>query len=357
MAAHEKGTRLGVIVGGGKTFDPGSGATSFHFAVKSLDEPEVLPRRLPLDFLAHGITRSPNEPNLLLMFEKHGPGACALDLESGAIRHVLETVRGREFYGHGAFSPDGKRLYCTETDVANGSAGFVAVRDGKTFEYLGDFVTHGLAPHDCELRDGGRTMVITNGGSADASDASRPCVTWVDVDAGTLMRREQIPNDHLNAGHLALTAAGDLVVVSAPRDGLPETAPGGLCLRAAEGSLRWINEPRKVTDLMVGETLSVAIHEPTRTVGVTSPQGHVVAFFDLDSGSLRGSLRVPNPRGIAVSLDGGEFFVTFGGTAKVCRINAHTLDPVAVPGNREGVACDITGSHVSVLDTRSFEGP
>lgn len=356
MVVHDTASQLGVLVGGGKTRDAATGATAFHFAIKSLDRDEVAPRRLPLDFLAHGLARSPNDPNLLLVFEKHGPGACALDLESGAVRHVLETSSGREFYGHGAFSPDGRRLYCTETDVEHGNIGYVAIRDGQTFEYLGDFPTHGLAPHDCELRDAGRTLVVANGGSATGSDEDRPCVAWVDVEGGELLRRELIPADHLNAGHLALTSAGDLVVVSAPRDGLPEHSGGGVCLRTVEGTLRWLDQPRDVTDLMVGETLSVAIHEPTRTVGVTSPEGHLVAFFDLDSGSLRRSLRIPNPRGIAVTLDQREFVVTFGGTAKACRINTDTLGPVEGPGNREGLVCGISGSHVTVLDTPLFAG-
>jgi hypothetical protein len=76
-----------------------------------------------------------------------------------------------------------------------------------------------------------------------------------------------------------------------------------------------------------------------------------VSFWRLGTGEFIKSLRVPNPRGVAMSLDGRELLLTFGATAKISRLDAETLAPVQAPGNREGIVCEITGSHIYVYDT------
>lgn len=342
--------RLGTILGGCGMQSTADGSMRFQLAAMSLDRPDPKPLTIPVSFLPHGITPSPARPDLLLLFEKQGPGCCAVDLASRSVAAVLEAPRGRQFYGHGAFSPDGSLLYCTETDLHDRKRGYVAVRDGRDFRYLGDFPTHGLAPHDCILRDDGRTLVITNGGSPAGASHDPPCVTFVDVTTGALLEREPIPDPRLNAGHLAMTPDNGLAVVSAPRDGLGPQGRGGVSLRGPQGRLRTCAEPAEVVDLMLGETLSVAIGGSRTVVATTNPLGHLVAFWSLATGQLLRSLRVPNPRGVALTLDGREFLLTFGVTAKVTRVDAETLQPVDAPGNRAGIPCAITGSHVRVHD-------
>src|SRR5690606_20220719 len=103
-----------------------------------------------------------------------------------------------------------------------------------------------------------------------------PNVAWVDVRDQRLRERAEIPDATINAGHLAMTSAGDLAVVSAPRAGLdPNQSKGGVSLRPRGGPFRTVTEPREITSAMVGETLSVAVHEPTRVVGATTPLAHL----------------------------------------------------------------------------------
>lgn len=347
--------KLGTILGGCAMQSIADGSTVFGLAAMSLDRPDPRPVTIPVTFLPHGVTPSPERPDLLLLFEKHGPGCCAVDLASREVAAVLAAPRGRQFYGHGAFSLDGSLLYCTQTDLAARQRGHIAVHDGRDLRYLGDFPSHGLSPHDCALRDDGRTLVITNGGSSAGVSDDPPCVTFVDVNTGALLARETIPDPRLNAGHLAMTLGDGLAVVSAPRDGLAPGSRGGVSLRGPRGSLRTCVEPAEVVNLMVGETLSVAIGGPHDVVATTSPIGQVVAFWSLATGELLGSLRVPNPRGVAMTLDGREFLITFGATAKVARVDTGTLRPVDVPGNRRGIPCAITGSHVRVHETAAVD--
>jgi uncharacterized protein len=337
--------KVGLLLGGGAIQTKSTGQTAFHLAILDLDAPAE-PRSIELGFLAHGITPSPHDPRLLVLFEKHGPGCCVLDLVSGEILRSVQAGPTRQFYGHGVFSADGAVLYCTETAVDDRFEGYIAVRDARDFTLLGEFPSFGLAPHDCMLFDDGRVLVVTNGGGA-VGGSDPPCVAYVDVERQALIERLDVPDPALNAGHLAMTAAGDLVVVSAPREGLdPETSRGGLSLRPVGGEFRTARDPRDTTEKMLGETLSVAIHEETRTVGTTTPLAHLVTFWNLDTGELVKSLRVPNPRGIAVSLCGREFVVNFGTPPRAARIDAASLTPVDAPGNRRGHPSLATGSHI-----------
>jgi hypothetical protein len=341
---------VGVLIGGGAMKSTKTGEMVFHLGILDFEVQgegqDKEARSIDLGFLAHGVTPSPHDARLLVLFEKHGPGCCVVDLESGEVVRTIEAGKGRQFYGHGVFSADASLLYCTETDVGDKFKGYIAVRDAHDFTLLGDFPSFGQAPHDCMLFDDGRTLVIANGGSR-VGEPDGPNVAYVDIQKQSLLERAEIPDTNINAGHLAMTSRGDLAVVSAPRGGLdPNSSRGGVSLRPHKAGFRTVRDPRDITDAMLGETLSVAIHEPTRLVGATTPLGHLVTFWDLDSGRLVKKLRVPNPRGIALSLDADEFIINFGQPPRAARVDARTLEPVDAAGNRRGYLSLVTGSHI-----------
>jgi len=306
---------------------------------------------MDLPFLPHGLTPSPHDDRLMVLFEKHGPGACVVDLQEGTTVHTLTAGSGRQFYGHGAFSRDGSLLFCTETDLSDGNRGVIAVRDGRDFGDLGEFPSYGIAPHDCVLTSGGDVLVVANGGSPVDGDGPAPNISFVDVDSRVLLDSVSPSDPRINTGHIALGPDDELAIVSAPRGGLsPTTVRGGVSLRGRDGPLQTLREPSDVVDGLLGETLSVAIHEATRCVAATTPLAHSLTFWDLDSGELRGRLRVPEPRGVAVSLDGGAFIVNFGSPPRMARIDATTLRPLGSPQERGGIVSLCTGSHILIAD-------
>ncbi len=338
--------RRGTAMGPGSFADETTGADRYVLSWFDLDQADPRVDRVELDFLGHGLALDPTDPTRMAVFEKRGPGACVVDLAERRVIAPIRTPLVREFYGHGAFSPDGARLFATETVVGDGSYdGVIVVRDGRTLEDLGEFPSHGESPHDCVLRDGGRTLVVTNGGGD--VDGGRPAsVTYVDVETQQLLDEVVLPT-RLNAGHLAVSRAGDLVIVSAMRDGLPRDARGGISFRPAGGTLVTAESPVEVVQRMQGETLSVAIHEPTGVVAATNPLGHLVTFWELATGRLVSTLDLAHPRGVDVTLDESAFVITFGRGTQLLRLDAETLQPdpgEPLPGTL------MAGSHVRVFD-------
>lgn len=302
-----------------------------------------------IKFLGHGFAPNPARPHLAVISEKHGRGCVEWDMKQRKVTRNLSTVDDREFYGHGAFTPDGKTLFLAESVVRDHSyKGVITVRDGDSYEIRGEFPSHGTAPHDTILVDGGRTLVITNGGGPLDTD-DLPCVTYVDVKSRELLRKLPLKTPRLNAGHIAIASKGELVLVSAPREGMDKSAPdfcGGISFYSPGGQLRTAEDP--IGKRMKSETLSVAIHEPTMIVGATNPAGDLVTFWDFKTGKLVKTFdQFLKPRGISVTLNGRYFALTYDVQTHAILIDARTLEPVADSKVDQSF---ISGSHNYIYD-------
>ena len=341
--------KLGTVIGAGRF--QASDKTTFIVSLVDLDAKSSPMQNFPIDFFGHGIVFHPHDPVRAVVFEKKGKGACEVDLKRGVVLRTIETKPEREFYGHGAYSADAKLLYCTETDIEDNYRGLIAVRDGKTMKLLGEFPSHGLSPHDCVLIDDGATMAITNAGG-DIGTADAPCVTYVDVKTEALVEKVKLGSARINAGHLFITSKKDLAVVSAPREGMEDKAQqlGGVSLRPAGKPLQTMTDPSAVTQRLIGETLSVAVHEPTRTVAATTPAANLITFWNLDSGKLVKSMPIEYPRGVTLTRPGDEFVFSYGkAKSNIVRVDARSLKPNE-SSRLENIG--IGGSHLFRYDTR-----
>jgi hypothetical protein len=337
-------TKKGYVLGGGAYVQ--NGKTEYALAVINLDVKTPVAERLPLPFLAHGIAIDPNCAQRAVLFEKKGPGACLVDLGRRQMVRPLPTQKNRHYYGHGAFSSDGARLYATESLLDRDFEGALVVRDGKTLRELGTLPTYGAAPHDCTLIDGGKTMVVTNGGGPLSGAA--PSVVYIDLESEKLLERVPIPASRVNAGHVAISQAGDLAIVSAPREGLSSDALGAVTLRPVGKPPHTIARPHNVTSRMVGETLSVAINERDRTVLATHPLGDCVSVWRLDDASFVELYETYNPRGIALTLDKAWTLIshTTEDSVRITVLCAESRRPIGVHVDPSFTS----GSHLFVHD-------
>jgi uncharacterized protein len=338
--APANGKRNGTVIGFGLAANKACFICTVDF-----DSPERTVRsQSDIDFLGHGFMPNPARPHLAVVSQKQGKGCVEWDMAARKVTRVISTVPQRQFYGHGAFTPDGKILFLVETTVGDGSyQGVISVRDGSSYEQLGEFPSYGMAPHDAHLIDGGRTLVVTNGGGPRGS-SEMPCVTLVDVGTRQLKRKLVLP-ERLNAGHVAMTAKGDMAVVSAPRNGMNKEAPdylGGISLLVPGRDLRTLEN--EVVARMRGETLSVAIHAPSGVVAATNPAADLLSFWDYSSGKLlMATDQFKDPRGISLTLDQRKFVLTYGRVRPhAVLLDAKTLRPLE---DSYVEYCRISGSH------------
>ncbi len=346
---HALMTRRGMALGGGRGEDRESGAKRYWLSVVDLDAGARI-AEIPTGFFPHGIAAHPLQPHVVMAFEKHGKGCCQIDLRARRVTATVQTVDANEFYGHGAYSSDGRHFFCTETAVADGYRGLLVVRDSRSFAALGELPTGGKEPHDCVLINGGETLVVTNGGGH-IDNGGLPSVTYVDVGTRSVLRTLRFTDAGINAGHVWVGSKGQLAIVSAPRQGLDAGDPkvhGALSLFTPGEDA----QPRTVSAHgaadMRGEVLSVALHEPSMVVGATDPDGNLLSFWDFNTGRLLKSHRdLPGPRGIGVTLDQRYFVVTYGPEAALVLVDVTTLEPVSEGALKPSW---MTGSHVVCHD-------
>ena len=315
----------------------------FDLSIVDLDDPAFAFSLIPMTFFGHGIARHPADPARISIFEKRGPGACEINLKEGRVTRPIVTADDRQFYGHGAYSTDGKLLYSTETIMNDERTGLIAVRDAESHEYLGEFPSHGASPHDCHLLDDGKTMVITNGGGD--FTGSMPNVTFVDVNTEQLIEKLEPDYPRVNSGHVSITASGKLAMVSAPREGLASTENGGITIRLGNGKFHTLRKPSGVIKRLRGETLSVCIHDAGNVVGATTPDANLLTFWNLASGELICSYDISNPRGIELTAD-GKYFIVSHGAGTIEALSLIDTDSLELVRNYDMSPVWITGSHL-----------
>lgn len=339
-ATPKPGPHLGTIVGGSEAKNTRTGATGFALDICDLDARQVA--RIELHFLAHGFSVDPNAPARAVLFEKRGPGGAVVDLAARKGERLVYPLDGHAFYGHGVFLRDRSAVLAVETALSS-HEGVLSIRDPDTLMPKGRFPTYGNNPHDCILIDDGATLVVTNGGGLLGSKAD-PSLCFIDVASQKLKERVKFSDPKINAGHVAVSSTGDWAVCSAPRDGLEEkTSRGGVTLRRGKRKPERMKKPDATCARMLGESLSVSIHEPTGICGVTNPWGGVVTFWSLERQKLVRALDLEFARGITVTRDGAHFVIAHGASATLSLYDAETLERVDDYDGGEG-RC--TGSHV-----------
>jgi hypothetical protein len=216
------------------------------------------------------------------------------------------------------------------------------VRDPDDFRVLEEMPTFGKSPHDCVLLDDG-TLVVTNGGGP-TGDADGGCVhdrrARAHGSSSSASTSRPIASTRATS---PCSPAKTFVVSSAPRDGLPEKeSPGGVSFRNDGGALVRSTEPAAVTEKMLGESLSVCVHEPSGTTVVTNPWGNLITIWNARDGRLLEARPMEFPRGVTLTLDGTHFVITHGKGASVGLFDVQGV--TAARQRREAVA--ISGSHL-----------
>ncbi len=169
----------------------------------------------PLPTRAHGLLAEPGGGLLVVAVR---PGSWLLRLDAAgriAGQHTLDAAAGsRRFNGHVVASPDGARLYTTETDVATG-AGWLIVRDAGTFATLAEWPTHGIEPHDVVVDAEGH-LFVANGGILRAAEDRKRDLDLMDsslvrlhAGSGQLLGQWRAPDPRLSLRHLAWSMAPD----------------------------------------------------------------------------------------------------------------------------------------------------
>ncbi|WP_171123693.1 MULTISPECIES: DUF1513 domain-containing protein [unclassified Ruegeria] len=281
----------------------------------------ILPAR------GHAAAAHPHRPQAVAFARRPGTFAVIIDCTTGAQTAALNAPDGRHFYGHGAFSQDGTRLFTTENDYEAGE-GVIGVWETAQYTRLGEFPSGGTGPHDIRLMADGKTLVIANGGIETHPDTGRtklnlpvmqPNLTYLDLDGSMLEQAELPPGLRQNSiRHLAVRPDG-LIGFATQWQGQTIEHPPLLGLHRPGDEIRLLSAPNAYQSRLQGYAGSIAFSGDGASVAITCPRGNALHQFRVEDGQLIGAFELDDVCGLGT---GGDGFVYTTGTGAVGTLGA-----------------------------------
>ena len=308
------------------------------YGVATLSEEGAIIERVPLPARAHGMTYCPVTNRAVAFARRPGTYAMIFAPDRSIEPIVITSVEGRHFYGHGCFSADGRLLYATENDFA-GNRGMVGVYDGTDgFARIGEFPSYGIGPHDMTLGQGGRMLVIANGGIETHPDFGRnklnldhmePSLALIDTATGALIERHAMPENlrQLSTRHVDIDADGRVWFAcqfEGARNALPPLA--GSFARGED--IRFLSLPEETTVALANYVGAIAVNRRDGLVGLTSPKGGTAVTVDAKTGRVVRQEHLIDAAGIAPAATGfvaSSYEGRFGGTRSAVAWDQHIV--------------------------------
>ena len=280
-----------------------------------------LVREFPLSARGHDIALHRASATAVVFARRPGTFAVAFALDGRRDPEIFTSLPGRHFYGHGAFSADGRVLYVSENDIANarGVIGQYDVSSG--FKRIGEFPSFGVGPHEIILLPDGKTLAIANGGIDTVPEAGRenlnldgmsPSLVMVDARTGTL-----IANHALGAGlhrlsirHIAADAAGT-VWFGGQWEGELAAAPELIGRAGRDSALALITPQAALGQALKGYIGSMAASADGQTIAASAPKAGRILYIDAATGTVRAQSELKDGCGISGVRD-DVFAVTSG---------------------------------------------
>ncbi len=292
---------------------------AYSAALFSLDEGDVKSVELPSR--GHDIALRPGSDEWVAFARR--PGRFGVAVPGGKRQPVwFASKPDRHFFGHGAFSADGKLLFTTENDYQH-AEGVIGVRDATDgYKQIGEFPARGLEPHDVAVLSDGRTMVIANGGIRTHPDRGadelnipemKPSLVYVDITTGDLLEEQVLAPDlhQLSVRHLAL-AGGDTVAFGCQYRGPEGDAPPLLGFHRRGEQPLLVPAPGPTQSALRNYIGSVTCDAGGGIVAASAPKGGLITYWDVAGRRYLGSSELSDGCGVAPTRHQASFLLTSG---------------------------------------------
>lgn len=284
------------------------------FAVATVSERGEIIDQVALPARAHGMAFSPATGRAVAFARRPGTYAMIFDVTGRAEPIVIAAADNRHFYGHGAFSPDGRILYASENDF-DANRGMIGLYDASNrFARIGEYETYGVGPHDMTVSDDGRMLIVANGGIETHPDFGRtklnlgsmqPSLTLIDAKSGALIEKHALPPqwDQVSTRHVDIDDSGR-IWFACQYEGHRNDLPPLVGSFAKGEDLRFVDLPDETTRRLANYVGAIAVNRKDGLVGVTSPKGGTSVTIDIATGRVLREDMVAEAAGIAPARSG-----------------------------------------------------
>lgn len=279
------------------------------FGLALLSETGDILYRHKLPARGHGLASNLHSQWSIIFARRPGNFALAFDPKNDKEPQLFTTPVNRHFYGHGAFSTNGKLLFASENnfETGDGKIGIYDVTDG--FTRIGEFGSGGIGPHEIIMLPDGKTLCVANGGIKTHPqfprtklnlESMRSNIAFIDVVSGTIKEVHQLPATWslLSMRHMACDQNGNVWMGGQYEGNAFDQAP--LIAKVSLGNaLEFIDLPAKQMVGFKNYIGSVSINNNKGIVALSSPKGGQVLVLDSDNGNIIHSYMVAGICGLA----------------------------------------------------------
>ncbi|WP_246317288.1 DUF1513 domain-containing protein [Hyphomicrobium methylovorum] len=247
-------------------------------------------REVPLSGRGHDIAFHRPSGRLAAIARRPGIFAVAFELHKATPPVIFTASKGRHFFGHGAFSQDGRLLYISENDIEAG-LGCIGVYDvERGYRKIGEHPSYGTGPHEIMLLADGKTLAVGTGGLDTVPDANRvnlnveemqASVAFVDAETGALKVKHDMTGDlkSLSIRHLTQDASG-VVWFGGQWEGSPSEAPQLVGSAGLDRAPQFITPPAGTTVELRGYIGSMAVNGDGSIIAASAPKAGQVLYVE-----------------------------------------------------------------------------
>ena len=265
----------------------------------------------PLPDRGHGIATSSLWGHAVAFGRRPGAYFQVIDYRTGEQIVLKTATNNRHFYGHGAYSNDGRWLYATE-GIRSTSQGVIGVYDVLAdYEKVAEFTGFGLGPHEIVVLPNdslaiGVGGVHTKGRTPLNLDSMMPSLTYLDAN-GDVTEQVSLPDHKLSIRHLAHDGSGTVLCGQQYR-GSPEDFPPLIAIHSRGGELTNLQaEPEQWARF---EHYIASIATTDDWILATSPRGNCYGIWEKKNLELVELSSLPDASGVVVFED--EFRISSG---------------------------------------------
>ncbi len=277
------------------------------FAVMVLGERGDRIREIALPARGHDIAVHRETGRAVAFARRPGTFAVAFDVHARSAPEVFVARPDRHFFGHGAYSADGRLLFATENDFAAGT-GVIGIYDATNgYARLGEFPTRGIGTHEAILLPDGKTLAIANGGIETTPEYGReelniatmdPSIAFVDLD-GHLIAQHRLPARYhqLSIRHMAVGADGK-IWFGTQWAGDPLATPSLVGRATQESGLELVATPETELNEMRRYVGAMAASRDGTLISASAPRGGYVVHFSAETGRYVGRTPIADSSGV-----------------------------------------------------------
>lgn len=290
----------------------------------------------PLPDRGHGVVPRPGGDDVAVVARRPGRFGYVVAAETGTVRAELDLPDTRHYYGHAAYSADGRLLYTTE-NAFDEDRGVLGVWDAAAgYARLGEIDSAGIGPHEVRRAAHDGSLWVANGGILTHPDSGRiklnlptmqPTLARVMPGDAAAERVLVLPQDlhKLSMRHVATHRAS--VAVAMQYEGPASDIVPLIALTTTQGTVpRLLDLPETLALRSRQYTGDVAFDPSGAVVGAGLPRGGFFAFWAVEDGRFLGSVEAPDGCAIAPGRGAGGFVISTG----IARIGHVTTGPDGV---------------------------